>query len=263
MKCKWMFYVVLCIVSFFAVPALAAQESTVPLEHANINLHDKASLQRGARMFMNYCAGCHSLKYLRYTQMAEGIGLVDEKGQIYQDLLRDNLIFTDAKPFEPIKIAMQPKQAAQWFGVQPPDLTLSARVHGADWLYTYLISFYQDPKRPFGSNNLVYPETAMPNVLVNLQGILSPVYTTKTVTIEGEKKQVEEVDHLALVKSGALSEHQFHSQVNDLVNFLVFASEPVKLKRESIGIFVMIFMIILTTIAYLLKREYWKDIKKE
>ena len=151
----------------------------IPLLHAHINLHDKASLQRGARLFMNYCAGCHSLKYLRYSQMARGIGLTNSKGEIYTDLVKAHLIYPKTKLYAPIKPAMQSTAAKQWFGTLPPDLTLETARRGADWVYTYLMSFYRDHSRPFGDNNLLLPNTAMPNVLVNLQGTQILAFTNK------------------------------------------------------------------------------------
>lgn len=228
---------------------------------ANINLHDKASLQRGAKLYMNHCAGCHSLKYMRYQRMAKDIGIVDSFGDVYQDLVKDNLIFTGAKIGDTIKTAMQEQDAKQWFGVAPPDLSLIARVRGANWIYTYLQSFYVDTKRPWGANNLLLPDTAMPNVLESLQGEQIPIFKKEKLDVLGKEQPVEAISHLALVKQGSMSPEQFKVATNDIVNYLVYVSEPAKLKREALGYWVLGFLIILAVLAYFLKREYWKKIK--
>ncbi len=239
----------------------AADDEGLPLKHIAINLHDQAALQRGARLFMNYCSGCHSLQYLRYNRLAKDIGIVDDDGQVDADLLKENLIFTTAKISDHILTALPTADAEQWFGVAPPDLTLVARVRGADWLYTYLTSFYQDKQRPFASNNWIFPDVAMPNVLAPLQGEQAAVFIDKRLALNGASKTVKVIDHLLLVTPGSMSQFQFDSSIQDLVTFLVYVAEPMRLERQSIGLWVILFLLVLLGLAVALKREYWKDVK--
>lgn len=242
--------------------AQASGYEGVPLAKAHINLRDTASLQRGAKIFMNYCAGCHSLKYMRYQQLASGLDIVDQNGQVAADIVKNNLIFTDAKILDPIVTAMPAKNAAQWFGIAPPDLSLAVRVRGVNWVYSYLNSFYTDAKRPWGSNNLIYPDVAMPNVLFNLQGEQIPVFKDRIENVNGKMQKIEDINHLILIKPGTMSPAQFDGTVDDVVNFLAFVSEPERNTRIDIGFGVMGFMLLLCLMTYLLKREYWKDITK-
>ncbi len=209
--------------------ALLASEQKFPLDKAPIDPTDLVSLQRGAKLFMNYCVGCHSLKYIRYKNMAGGIGIVDSQGKVMEKAVQDNLIFSGAKITDPILTAMQKKEGADWFGIAPPDLSLVARSRGVDWLYTYLRSFYADNKKPWGVNNAVYPDVAMPDVLHNLQQSLTP--------------------------------EEYDQAVADIVNFLSYVGEPIRETRKRIGIWVLLFLGILLIFAVLLKREYWKDVK--
>lgn len=186
----------------------------------------QASLQRGARVYMNYCAGCHSLKYLRYNRLASDLGLVSEDGQVDLVLLKNNLIFTQARPQDPIEVSLPAVDARQWFGVVPPDLSLIARQRSPEWIVGYLTGFYADPSRPFGVNNHLLPDVAMPNVLAPYSG-------------ESNEKKLNEL-------------------VNDLVNFLVYVSEPIKKQRETTGFILLIFLFILLVFVYLLKRLYWQ-----
>ncbi len=201
---------------------------SVTLEQAHVNPYDKGSLQRGAAVFMNYCSGCHSLQYTNYTQIARGIGLTDEDGTVMEGMIKKYLDFSGAKLASPIQTSMPPKDAAKWFGIPPPDLTLVSRVRGVDWLYTYLKSFYADPTRPWGVNNRVFSNVAMPHVLEPLQR--------------------------------SLSSEAYDQVVRDLVNFLDYVGEPTKIKRKHLGVWVMLFLTVFTVFAYLLKREYWKDV---
>lgn len=216
-----------------------------------VDVSDKAALQRGARIFMNYCSGCHSLQYLRYNRMAVDLGLVTFDGAIDKDLLYNNLIFTTAKEFDPIEVAIPPEGARQWFGKVPPDLTLTAKQRGLDWIYTYLKSFYADPSRPFGSNNLLFPDVAMPNVLYPLQG------EVRAVKRAG---QPDQISHLLLVKNGEMNEPEFNSALSDLVTFLAYAAEPEKTAREHLGIWVLLYLFILLILVYQLKKIYWKKL---
>lgn len=223
--------------------AALAADPKIPLDKAPLDISDYASLQRGAQLFMNECAGCHSLQYMRYDSLAKGIEITDENGKVLEQVVKDNLIFTGAAMSDPIKSAMRPVDGATWFGIAAPDLTLEARYRGVDWLYTYLRSFYVDPTRPWGVNNLVYPDVAMPHVLLNLQG-----------------EQVLTDTGLAIAKQGTMSEAEFDSAMADLVNFLSYVAEPVQLERRRMGVWVLVFLGIFLIFSYLLKREYWKNV---
>ncbi len=232
--------------------ALAAGDH-VKLDRAPINEEDHASLQRGARHFVNYCLNCHSASYMRYNRL-EDIGL--SKQQIL-----DNLVFTGAKVGEPMKIAMNPQEAKTWFGAAPPDLSVIARSRasadgsGADWLYTYLRSFYRDAERPTGWNNTVYANVGMPHALWELQG--EQVLAERKVQGEGYMK-TEKV--LKIDKPGKLNAAEYDQAVTDLVNFMVYMGEPVRSDRKTIGMFVLVALGLLFFLVYALKKEYWKDV---
>lgn len=238
-----------------------ATESDVELDKAPINLKDFASMQRGAKVYVNNCQGCHSLKYARYKSLAEGIGITDEEGNVLDSVVKANLMFVGDKITSPMLTAIPEKDAEAWFGKVPPDLSLVARSRGVDWLYTYMRSFYRDDSKTWGVNNLVFPDVGMPHVLANLQGVQEPVFKEVEVEVDGEKVIKQEVVGLKLAKQGMLKPAEYDSLVADLVNFLSYVGEPVKLERERIGVFVLAFLAILLIFAYLLKREYWKDIK--
>ncbi|MGF1773022.1 cytochrome c1 [Vibrio maritimus] len=239
------------VVLFALLPSLAlAAGGNVNLDKANNDLTDKASLQNGAKLFMNYCFACHSTQYQRYERVATDLG-------IPVDLAKENLVFDpEAKIGDLMVNAMPQKQAAAWFGAAPPDLTLVARVRGVDWLYTYLRTFYADPSRPFGVNNTTFPNVGMPHVLEELQGIPTPIFETKVV--DGEEVQVivgTETDG-----RGELSSSEYDDAVRDLVNFLEYSGDPVKLERHALGWWVMAFLVIFTIVVVLLKKEYWRDV---
>jgi ubiquinol-cytochrome c reductase cytochrome c1 subunit len=239
------------VVLFALLPSLAlAAGGNVNLDKANNDLTDKASLQNGAKLFMNYCFACHSTQYQRYERVATDLG-------IPVDLAKENLVFDpEAKIGDLMVNAMPQKQAAAWFGAAPPDLTLVARVRGVDWLYTYLRTFYADPSRPFGVNNTTFPNVGMPHVLEELQGIPTPIFETKVVN--GEEVQVivgTETDG-----RGELSSSEYDDAVRDLVNFLEYSGDPVKLERHALGWWVMAFLVIFTIVVVLLKKEYWRDV---
>ncbi|MFN2308807.1 MAG: cytochrome c1 [Gammaproteobacteria bacterium] len=229
--------------------AVLAAGPAVPLDKAGIDLRDQSSLRHGAKLFVNYCLSCHSAQHQRYNRMARDLGLSDEQ-------VIDNLMFASDKLGEQMRIAMRTQDARTWFGAPPPDLTLVARVRGADWLYTYMRTFYVDESRPFGVNNVVFPSVGMPHVLWELQGIQKPVY--KAVEHDGESQEV--LDHLEPVEPGTLTSAEYDTAVRDLVNFMVYMSEPVKLERQSLGIKVVLFLLLLLVVTYLLKKEYWKDV---
>lgn len=224
-----------------SAPAFAAGGG--PLEHANVNIRDTAATQRGAQLFVNYCLSCHSASYMRYNRLAVDLGLDEET-------VTDYLIFSDAKIGDTMEIAMQPEDAALWFGKEPPNLSLISRSRGADWLYTYLLTFYQDDTG--GWNNLVLENASMPHVLWQLQGIQKPVYATH----DGH----EVIDHLAVVKAGLQSPEEYEDTVRDLVTFLEYLGEPAEVKRKNVGVWVLLFIALFALIAYALKVEYWRDV---
>jgi ubiquinol-cytochrome c reductase cytochrome c1 subunit len=222
--------------------------------HADVDLSDQESLQRGARTFVNYCLSCHSASYMRFNRMGEDLGIGEE-------ILESNFMFGAEKTGATMDIALQPEDGEQFFGVAPPDLSVIARARGADWLYTYFMTFYRDPDRPLGVNNLAFKDVSMPHVLWELQGWQRPVYAEKTGS-GGET--VRHIDHLELEsppqKPAAYEGQDYEQVVNDLVNFLVYLGEPIKLQRYSIGVWVMLYLVILLIIVYLLKKAYWRDI---
>jgi len=247
--------------ALLAAPALAlAAGDEVSLDRAPIDEHDLVSLQRGAQVFVNYCFGCHSASYMRYNRL-EQLGLTAQQ-------IRDNLIFTGAKVGDLMKNSMDPEDAKAWFGKVPPDLTVIARARsssagsGADWLYTYLRSFYLDAARPTGWNNVVYRDVAMPHVLWQLQG--EQELRTEMITIpssdDDEDAEKHEVQKLVLARPGRLSPVEYDRLVADLVNFLAYMAEPAKRTRTEIGIYVLLFLGVLFVLAYALKKEYWKDV---
>lgn len=230
-------------------PALGlAAGGHVALEKANIDLTDQASLQSGAKYFVNYCMGCHSLKYMRYNRMAEDLG-IDEK------TLRQNLIFGEARPGDLMTNSMRPEDGEKWFGVAIPDLTLVTRWRSPDWVYTYLKGFYTDPTRPYGVNNLVFPAVGMPHVLAGMQGVQEPVFAEHH---EGGGAPV--VTGVKLTQPGSLSPDQYDAMVRDITAFLTYVGEPIQLERRRLGIYVMLFLGLLFILAYALKKEYWKDV---
>jgi ubiquinol-cytochrome c reductase cytochrome c1 subunit len=230
-------------------PALAPASGGggVHLEDADIDLADKESLQRGAKYFVSYCMGCHSLKYMRYNRMGKDLGL--DEVQVRQDF-----IFTNAKPGDLMEGSMRPKDAEKWFGTAVPDLTLVTRWRSSDWLYTYLKSFYQDEERPYGFNNAVFPDVGMPHVLAGLQGV------QKAVFAESEDEGHGPVEGFEMVHPGSMSPEEYDRMVLDLTNFLTYAGEPMKLERQRLGVYVLLFLGLFFVLAYLLKKEYWKDV---
>jgi ubiquinol-cytochrome c reductase cytochrome c1 subunit len=227
----------------------AAGGQGVHLDKANIDPTNVGSLQRGAGLFVNYCLSCHSASLMRYEHMGKDLG-IDEK------MVSDNLIFTGGKVGDLMTVASAPADSMVWFGIVPPDLTVIARARGVDWLYTYLRSFYRDDSRHIGTNNLVFPDVGMPNVLWELQGVQEPVITT-IKRHDGTK--VKEVG-LELVEPGMLTPKEFDRAVRDLVNFLDYMGEPAKHERRALGTKVILFLLMFLVLAYLLKREFWKDI---
>jgi ubiquinol-cytochrome c reductase cytochrome c1 subunit len=212
------------------------------------------SLQRGARNFMGYCSGCHSLKYLRYSRMAEDL-------DIPQEQLEKFLLLPGDKPADYILTSMPAADAATWFGKTPPDLSLMARARGTDYLYQFLKTFYADTSKSTGANNLRLEGTAMPHVLSELEGVKKAVFRTEQKKGEDGKPRSERVfEKFETVVPGRLSEADYDAFVRDTVNFLDYASEPAQVQRRHLGVFVVLFLIAFTWLAMLLKKEYWKDV---
>ncbi len=221
-KLSLIFLVFALPVSFLMSGALfAAGGGHVETEKAPINPKDKVSLQKGAKLFVNYCMGCHSAKYMRYERLATDL-------DIPLELVEKNFMVTTDQAGSPMTIAMTPELAEQWFGTLPPDLTLEARLRGADWLYSYLIGFYEDESRPWGVNNKIFKDVGMPHVMASLE---------------------EE-----------LGEEGFKKAMGDLTNFMAYMADPIKVEREALGAKVLLYLLILLLPVYLLKREYWKDV---
>lgn len=225
---------------------LVAADGAQNLEKIELSIDNTAALQRGAKYFVNYCLSCHSSHYARYQRVGRDLGLTDA-------MVKKNMIFTDKKIGDLMSVVMPVADAARWFGAAPPDLTLVARSRGADWLYGYLKSFYLDPKRPMGVNNLVFQGTAMPHIMWELQGWQELV---ETADADGHT-----VKELKLTKPGTVSEQEFDNIVRDMVTFLVYLAEPAALERQTVGKWVILFLLLLLGVSYFLYKEYWKDVR--
>ena len=238
---------ILATLPFLLIPVLAGASagSDADLDSLNIDLADRSSLQRGARTFVNYCLSCHGASYMRYERMAKDLGISDE-------LLRENLMFNTDKPGELMVTSMPEDGAKQWFGVIPPDLSVTARYRSPDWIYTYLRSFYVDESTPTGWNNVLFPNVAMPNVLYEWQGSRRAHFAET----EGSKH----FEGFEQISNGQMTNEEFDSAIQDLTNFMVYLAEPAKLVRYRIGLWVTIFMVLFTIFAYFLKKEYWRDV---
>jgi len=266
----------IAVISLALLPlAVTASSGGPELQKANIDLNNHAAIQRGAKTFVNYCMGCHSAKYVRYKLFTE-VGLTE-------DDIKDNLMFSDGKVGDLMKIAMPEEDAAKWFGAPAPDLTLTARIRhgGADWIYSYLKGFYADPTRPMGVNNTVFPNVGMPHVLWELQGVQNPIYkyevhqeghTVASFDTEaeadaylkehqgGEYRLERVVEGLEETQSGSLTPAEYDQVARDLATFLTYISEPMKLERQRMGVWVVLFLVVFSVLAYLMKKEWWKDI---
>lgn len=228
----------------------AVSLDTMEPDHAN-----KASLQRGAALFTNYCMGCHSAEFARYKRVSDDLGIPAE-------LYEENLIFTGAKIGELMKVSMSKDQSADWFGAPPPDLTLESRLRGESWVYSYLRGFYKDDTRPLGVNNVVFENVGMPHVMADLQGLCAVEPRigegSSVDPLSGNINNADVCPEYAI--EGSMSAAEFDRAMYDLTNFLSYMGDPVKLERERLGIFVLIFVAIFFIFAYLLNREYWKDV---
>lgn len=240
------------------VTAMAAGGASVPYS-MEPDLEDKASLQNGMKLFVNYCMGCHSLQYQRFSRAAEDLGMP-------QELVEENLILSSGLAFnDQMHIAMEEGDAANWFGAPPPDLTLEARLRGTDWIYSYLLTFYKDPSTSTGVNNVVFDLVSMPNVLESLQGVQEKVCAETDRPVEGAEPdpltgKYQSCETLQVTQPGEMDPEEFEAAVYDLTNFLTYVGEPSVLHAQALAPKVLIFIFIFGVIAYLLKREYWRDI---
>ncbi len=232
------------LITLVSMPAFAAVGEG--LDAVDIDMSDTASLQRGAGIFVNYCLSCHSAAYVRYNRMAEDL-------QIPEDVVKDNMMFTADRIGGLMKATMSPADAKKWFGTVPPDLSLVGRSRGPEWIYTYLRSFYLDDSTPTGWNNVLFKSVAMPHVLYSLQG-------SRRAIFKKDENDMVALDRFEMVKPGSLNEEEFDAAARDLTNFLVYISEPVQMIRYKLGVYVLIFLAIFLVFAYLLKKEYWKDV---
>ena len=252
---KFILSVILALTSALtAMPALAAGGG-IPLDKAPNRLNDLGALQNGAKLFVNYCLNCHAASYMRFNRLTD-IGLTEQQ-------IKDNLLFTTDKVGETMKVAMDPKQAKDWFGGNPPDLTVIARSRsgsagsGADYLYTYLRTYYRDDTKATGWNNLAFPNVGMPHVLWELQGERQPVF--ETASSHGHEVQV--FKGWQQVKPGAMDQRTYDSSIADLVGYLSWMAEPAQNTRIRIGVWVLLFLGLFILVAWRMNAAYWKDIK--
>ena len=245
-----LFVAALALVCTLAVTPAQAQEN-IPLDRAPDNSENLASLQHGAQLFVNYCLNCHSANLMRYSRLQD-LGIAQKQ-------IEDNLLFTTDKVGNTMSIAMRPDDAKAWFGVTPPDLSVEARARGRDWLYTYLRSFYRDDTRPTGWNNMVFPNVSMPNVLWQLQGIRTVKFADEVDEETGQK--VQRFAGFQQVTPGTMSRVDYDAAVGDLVAYLGWMAEPEQRTRRQLGVWVMLFLGVLSFFAWRLNAAYWKDIK--
>ena len=244
------------IVALLLAPLAALASEAMNLDRAPDRATDPAALQNGARLFVNNCLNCHGASYVRYNRLKD-IGLTEQQ-------IKDNLMFTAEKIGEPMGISMSRKDAKEFFGAWPPDLSLIARARasesgsGADWLYTYLRGFYRDESRPTGWNNLAFPSVGMPHVLWELQGERRPIFEKKTE--HGHELEVF-TGRWEVLKPGTLDAREYDTAVANLVAFMQWMGEPAAKARVQIGVWVLLFLAVFTVIAWFLNRAYWKDVK--
>ncbi|WP_423910799.1 cytochrome c1 [Candidatus Spongiihabitans sp.] len=233
-----------------AISAFAAEESNGMLKPVEVSLRDKVSLQNGAKLFVNYCMSCHSAKFMRYNRMAADL-------EIPEQLVESNMIFTGGKIGDAMTTTLSKEAGEQWFGVAPPDLSLIGKLRDPEWLYGYLRSFYIDDSTETGWNNLVFPNVAMPHVLYELQGIQKAIFNSRTDQ-NGNSREV--FDSFELVSVGKMDADEYDHAMRDLTNFLYYMGEPARMVRIKYGIWTMLFLVVLGSLAFMLKKEYWRDI---
>lgn len=241
---------ILCLSLLGITTTAMASGSGGALMQAKVDLSNRESLQRGARIFVNYCLSCHSAAYMRFNRVGQDLG-------IPEDVLKRDFMFGTDKPGDTMTVAMRDEDARDYFGTAIPDLSVIARARGADWLYTFFMTFYRDPTRPFGVNNVQFKDVAMPHVLWELQGLQRVVKERETLE---DGATIERITHLELDTPGQQSPAEYATTVQDLVNFLVYLGEPVQLQRYTIGTWVIGYLLVFLVVAWLLKREYWKDV---
>ena len=233
------------------LPAMAAAAGgDAHLQRIDVDISNEAALQRGSKYFVNYCLGCHSAQYVRYNRLAQDLGITEEQ-------LVDNLMYTGERPFDTMEIAMPAADAATWYGRTPPDLSLVARARGDSWIYSFLKSFYLDPIKPTGVNNLVLQGASMPHVLWELQGTQRAVFREE---IDALGHPHEVFDRFEMVTPGTLTAQEYDTMLRDIVTFLSYIGEPVQLERRALGVKVILFLLVFLLFAFLLKKEIWKDI---
>ena len=237
------------VLSVSGLTVAVAAGGGIELAEANIDAKNKASLQRGARLYANYCLGCHGLKYQRYNRMADDLGMDDA-------LVAENLMFTTNKVAETMDIAMPEREAQKWFGQTPPDLSLIAREKGIDYIYTYLTTFYVDESKETGVNNLAFPNASMPWVMWKLEGWKKPIYED----VEDHGHTVHKLVGYEQLTEGEMSPEEFKAAMLDLTNFLHYVGKPIKQTRIALGLKVLAYLLLLFVLSIFLKREFWKDV---
>lgn len=259
---KIMLAVVLGLLPLAGFASSSAHQAVLDNYKLDLNLENKHVLRNGAKLFVNYCLSCHSAAYMRYNRMGRDLGLSDEE-------VRNNLMFVGdfsdedkpqgqaKKPGDLMTVALQSKDARKYFGTMVPDLTVITRARGSEWVYDYLNTFYVDEKRGVGVNNVRFPNVAMPHVLWELEGLKKPVYEIQRDAAGAEVRKLVGFEYIT---QGKMTPTEYQAAMNDLVNFMTYMGEPIRLERQRIGIFVMLFLAIFFVFAYLLKKEYWKDI---
>ncbi|MCZ6643812.1 MAG: cytochrome c1 [Gammaproteobacteria bacterium] len=237
-------FVTMCLL----VPGMATASSAGDwqMKEMSPDLENQPSLQRGFHLYVNYCLGCHSLKYQRYERTADDLGIA-------HDIALETLVFTGQKIGDLMTSAMDPEQAKSWFGAPPPDLTMVARVRDPTWIYNYLITFYVDETRPFGVNNKVFPNVGMPHVLMDLQGLQSCVPV-------GDGASEAEPCELVVLEGGLYDADEYDQAAYDIANFLFYTGDPSRLERHRLGVYVLLFLVILYVLTFLLGREYTKEV---
>ncbi|MGI9311195.1 MAG: cytochrome c1 [bacterium] len=235
----------------FVAPAQAAEPARMQMAPFKASLQDKPSLQRGAKLFVNYCLSCHSAKFMRYSRMARDL-------EIPPKLVERNMLFASDKIGDPMETTMPARDAEQWFGVAPPDLSLIGRLRGPQWLYNYFRAFYLDDNSPSGWNNVVFENVAMPHAMHELQGLQRAVFRTET---DADGNQREVLDHFEQATAGKMTAPEYDQAARDLTNFLVYLGEPAKLVRIEYGLWTMLFLALFAALSIALKKEYWRDLE--
>ena len=238
------------LLALLPMTGFGASASRMDMDHVEVNLNDKMALQNGAKLFVNYCLSCHSAEYMRYNRMAADL-------EIPEEVVLKNMVFNGGKIGDLMTTTMSAEDGTAWFGVAPPDLSLIGRLRDPEWLYNYLRSFYLDPSSPSGWNNVVFENVAMPHALYELQGQRKAVF--KTVK-DPEGNESLKLDYFETIKPGKMSLEEYDKAMQDLTSFLVYLGEPAKMVRHKYGIWVILFLLGFTALAYALKKEYWRDV---